>query len=347
LTLGSSAALVALLLTAATPASAKPAAQVLLTGLASPKAVTIALDGTNPVLGQGAFGPPGPVIEYQVSGPHRGDTVNVFDPVNLVDIAYTPDGAAWGLGGDHMLYRVAPDGSVEAVLNIRQYQRQDPDPVDQDDFPEESNPYGLTALPSNDVLFADAANNDLVRVTPEGDATTVARFDLQSVSTSHLGPDSGLPPTITAESVPTSVTIGPDGAAYVGELKGFPFRPGTSHVWRVDPDAHDAWCSVRTPDPSCTVYASGLTAIQDIAFNPHTGKLYVYELAADGVLAFEAGFESGDFPPAVLLEVTKYQRRQLAAGQLSEPGGVAVSHNGTIFVTDGMFSDGRLLQIHA
>ena len=104
---------------------------------------------------------------------------------------------------------------------------------------------------------------------------------------------------------------------------------------------------MRTPDPSCTVYASGLTAIQDIAFNPHTGKLYVYELAADGVLAFEAGFESGDFPPAVLLEVTRNHRREIATGQLSEPGGVAVSHNGTIFVTDGMFSDGRLLQIHA
>jgi hypothetical protein len=26
--------------------------------------------------------------------------------------------------------------------------------------------------------------------------------------------------------VPTSVAIGKDGAIYVGELKGFPFRPG-------------------------------------------------------------------------------------------------------------------------
>ncbi|MDP9299827.1 MAG: ScyD/ScyE family protein, partial [Actinomycetota bacterium] len=168
---------------------------------------------------------------------------------------------------------------------------------------------------------------------------------LQEVSTDHLGP--GFPPTLTAEAVPTSVTIGPDGAAYVGELKGFPFRPGSSHVWRVDPDENGAWCSVRTPEPDCTVYASGLTAIEDVAFNEHTGKFYVYEFAADGILAYEEGFETGDFPPAVLLEGKAHRWTELAAGELSQPGGVAVANDGTIFVTDGMFSDGRLLQIHA
>jgi hypothetical protein len=341
---GAGAALIALLTFGATPASARPSAEVLLSGLSSPKGLTIGLDG-NPIIGQGTFGPPGPILSYVLNGPNRGDSIQLLDKASVVDVAETPDGAGWAIGTDAMLYRQAPDGSIDAVLDIAAYQEGDPDPVDQDDFPEESNPYGLTALPSNDVLFADAANNDLVRVTPDGDAMTVARFDLQEVSTDHLGP--GFPPTLTAESVPTSVTIGPDGAAYVGELKGFPFRPGSSHVWRVDPDANGAWCSVRTPEPDCTVYASGLTAIEDIAFNEHTGKLYVYELAADGVLAYEEGFETGDFPPAVLLEGKAHKWTELAAGQLSQPGGVAVANDGTIFVTDGMFSDGRLLQIHA
>ena len=346
-TMAACGALLATLVTGATAVWAKPQAEVLLTGLSSPKALTIGNDG-NPLLGQGTFGPPGPILSYVLRGPHRGDTVQIFDAVSIVDIAQTPDGARWAIGSDRMLYRQAPNGVVDAVLNIRLYQRGDPDPVDQDDFPEESNPYGLAALPSNDVLFADAANNDLVRVTPEGDATTVARFDLESISTDHLaGGGPPPPPFLTAESVPTSVTIGPDGAAYVGELKGFPFRPGSSLVWRVDPDDEGAFCSVRTPEPDCTVYASGLTAIEDIAFNMHTGKLYVYELAADGVLAYEEGFETGDFPPAVLLEVAKGKRTQLTPGTLSQPGGVAVANDGTIFVTDGMFSTGRLLRIHA
>jgi hypothetical protein len=333
------------LLVAGSPTSAKPAAQELLTGLSSPKALALSLEG-NPVVGQGTFGPPGPILEYLLHGPARGTTQELLDEAAVVDIAMTPDGAGWAIGGDGMLYRMAGDGVIEPILDIAAYQASDPDPVDQDDFPEESNPYGLTALPSNDVLFSDAAANDVVRVTPEGDATTVARFDLEDVATDHLPEDFGeFPPTITAEAVPTSVTIGPDGWAYVGELKGFPFRPGTSHVWRVDPYGEDAWCSVREPDPSCTVYRSGLTAIHDIAFNPNNGRLYVYELAADGVLAYEAGFESGEFPPAVLLKVKKHSWRELVPGALSQPGGVVVARDGTVFVTDGMFTDGRLLRI--
>ena len=323
------------------PASAQPAADVLLSGLSAPKPLTMGNDG-NPVVGQGTFGPPGPILEYVLHGRQHRQTVEVFGSVSIVDIAQTPDGAWWAIGTDRRLYRAA-DGAVQVALNIRTYQRTDPDPVDQDDFAAESNPYGLVALPNDDVLFTDAANNDLVRVTPEGDATTVARFDLQRISTSHLNGD--FPPFLTAESVPTSVAIGPDGWAYVGELKGFPFRPGTSHVWRVNPYDEDAWCSLRTPESDCTVYAEGFTAIHDLAFNTHNGFLYVYELAAGGVLAYEEGFDTGDFPPAVLLKVKKYQRTELAAGELSQPGDVAVAHDGTVYVTDHMFSDGRLLRV--
>jgi hypothetical protein len=33
--------------------------------------------------------------------------------------------------------------------------------------------------------------------------------------------------------VPNAVTIGPDGAYYVGQLTGFPFIPGAANVFRV------------------------------------------------------------------------------------------------------------------
>jgi len=333
------------------PTSAKPTATVLLDGLSSPKGIALDTNG-NPVVGAGTFGPPGPILEYVRHGVDHGTTIELLDDAAVVDIAVTPDDAGWAIGAnDATLYRQDPGtGAIEAVLDIAAYQQGDPDPVDQDDFAEESNPYSLVALPTNDVLFTDAANNDLVRVSPDGEATTVARFDLQNVKTDHLPPGlpgvpPDLPPVITAEAVPTSVAIGPGGDAYVGELKGFPFRPGTSHVWRVDPYGQDAWCSVRTPDPSCSVYRDGFTAIEDIAFNRHNGRLYVYELAADGVLAFEEGFESGEFPDAVLLKVKKFKTTELVAGRLSEPGGVVVAHDGTVFVTDGVFSDGRLLRI--
>jgi hypothetical protein len=325
---------------------AAPKVEVLLSGLSSPKALsltTIEPQG-NPLVGQGAFGPPGPVLAYRLHKPDRGTAVPVSEPFNIIDLATNDDGTVWAIGGDAVLYLATPDGTITPVLNIPDYQVTDPDPEDQEGVPDESNPYGLTSLPNGDALVADAANNDLLRVTQAGDVTTMARFGTEVVPTDHIP---GFPePTVTAEAVPTSVAVGKDGGVYVGELQGFPFRPGTSDIWRIEPDADGALCSLTTPDPDCQHFAGGFTAIEDIAWNKRNGKLYVYELAADGVLAFEAGFETGQFPPAVLLEVSNKKRRELAAGLLSQPGGVIVGKNGDVFVTDGMFGDGRLLEVH-
>ena len=74
--------------------------------------------------------------------------------------------------------------------------------------------------------------------------------------------------SISVQSVPSSVAVGPDGALYVGELTGVPFEPGTARVWRV------------VPGKKPTVYATGFTNISDLAFD---GKnLLVLELAAKG-----------------------------------------------------------------
>jgi hypothetical protein len=334
--------------------------KVILEGLSSPKGLAVNGEG-DAVVGQGAFGAPGPVLRVDVHGRHKGTTTPVTDPTNVVDVAANVrDGSGWAIGTDLHLYHRLADGTIVDVLDIPGYQATDPDPVDNDMPPNpiESNPYGLTLLRNGDALVADAAGNDIIRVTPDGVATTVARFDLETVSTGHLPPDfpmpdgGPLPPTWDAESVPTTVTIGPDGAIYVGELKGVPFRPGSSNIWRIEKNATDAWCSVDEPDPTgkCTLYSTGYTAIQDIAFDRHSGKLYVYELAADGVFAFEAGFDPAGpgFPPAVLLEVKRHRkhekRTELATGELSQPGGVVVA-NGHLYVTDGIFSNGRLIEV--
>jgi glucose/arabinose dehydrogenase len=127
---------------------------------------------------------------------------------------------------------------------------------------------------------------------------------------------------------------------------GFPGRPGSAHIWRVNPNAVGALCDAKHKTRNCKVWKSGFTSIIDLAFNPRNGTLYVYEIARSGWLKFEEGFKTGNFPPAVLLEVRSHHRnRELVRGKLSEPGGVAVARDGSIFVTDGMFSNGRLLRI--
>ena len=341
----------------ALPAAAKGHLDVLLEGLSSPKAITV---GPKDIfVGQGWIGAPGPVLDYSLTGRNRGTARPVTDPVPVTDITGTPDGAGWAIvftsPTTTALVRQASEGAaIEPILDITAYQIADPDPWDQDvpANPTESNPNGLAGLWNNDVLLVDAAGNDLIRVSPDGTARTVARWSLEpEVGTDHLGiPD--FPPTLPAEAVPTTVAIGRDGWAYVGQLIGFPGKPGSAHIWRVNPDGEDQVCSV---DPAvatdgCTVWKSGFTSIFDIAFNPHNGTLYVYEIAEDGWLAFEEGFATGDFPPAVLLEVKGNKTRELARGELSEPGGVAVGNDGAVYVTDGVISfadsgHGRLIKI--
>jgi hypothetical protein len=339
--------------------------KVLLTDLNGPKGLGVNA-ARDVVVAQGGFSDPtdttdpgGPVLLFHTRGPAKGTAEPITDPFQIVDVAISPlDDTGWAIGTDLHLYHQLADGSIIDILDIPAYQAADPDPVDQEGNGADSNPYGLAVARNGDALVADAAGNDLLRVTPDGVATTVARFDVESVSTDHIPPDPAnpLPPMFDTEAVPTTVVVGPDGAIYVGELKGFPFRPGTSRIWRIKPGATDAWCSVNSPAPpapvpapapgACRSYSSGYTSIQDIAFG--NGKLYVYELAAGGAGAFEEGFApGGQFPPAVLLEVSKKgkgRRTELAAGQLSQPGGIVVV-KGKIYVTDGMFTGGRLLQI--
>jgi hypothetical protein len=347
-----SGAVVALVGTLGTSAaSAAPAPLVLAEGLSSPKGVAVAPNG-NPVVSQGAFGPPGPVVEYLRTGPARGTTVAVTDVAPLGDIAIGPDGAGWGIGTDAKLYRELPDGSIEMVLDIAAYQTGDPDPNDLDGDPTGSNPYGLAVLPNGDALVADAQNNDVLRVTPDGEAVTVARFLPQLVSTADIPfpppPETGLeawPEMLPAEAVPTGLAVARDGWVYVSELKGFPFAVGSSNVYRLNPWAEDATCSTDAND-DCAVAHTGLTSLIDVAVNPNNGHLYTYGLAAAGTWAFEeALMGGGDFPAAVLTELRGSVRRELASGQLSQPGGVAVARDGTVFVTDGVFGNGRLVQI--
>jgi hypothetical protein len=332
-------------LASASPAAAKTHVRVLLDDLSSPKGLEV--QGKTIFVSQGWAGPPGPVLAYSQTGRGHRSATPITDPLNLVDIVGTRDGAGWAIGTDGVLYRQAEQGGpIDPILDILAYQAADPDPTDKDDPPNpgESNPNGLAALRSNDVLIADAAGNDLLRVSPDGTAVTVARWRNELVSTAHLG-DPSLPPMLPAEAVPTTVAIGPDGWAYVGQLMGFPGTPGSAHIWRVNPNAEDAVCAVDVADANCSVWKSGFTSIFDIAFNPNNGTLYVYEIAEDGWLAFEEGFQTGEFPPAVLLKVKGKKQHELARGQLSQPGGVEVAKDGKVFVTDGMFTGGRLLRI--
>lgn len=188
------------------------------------------------------------------------------------------------------LYRVS-NGKVRFVADLFAFElANDPHPADQ----LQSNPYDVQALDGEMALVVDAAANDLLRVDNEGHVEVLAIFPNALASTANIkslfgcpaGPPDicGLPPAIMTQSVPTSVSVGPDGWYYVGELKGFPAPAGESRIWRVAPWA--SWADCGASDDCEVVFNGGFTSIIDLAFGPD-GLLYVVELAETGWFAAE------------------------------------------------------------
>ncbi|MCC5669503.1 ScyD/ScyE family protein [Nostoc sp. CHAB 5784] len=119
-----------------------------------------------------------------------------------------------------------------------------------------SNPYALNVQGDN-VFVIDSGANDLFRVNKN-----IGNISLESVFDNSRSID-GIP----YQSVPTSITLGPDGAFYVGEYTGFPFPEGGARIYRVVPG--------NQPE----IYADGFTQITGLAFDPQ-GNLNVLEYAA-------------------------------------------------------------------
>jgi sugar lactone lactonase YvrE len=345
-------------LVAATGASAWPGGEVVAQGLSNPRGIAVAADGDILVAETAAGDASSPGAITRIGG------ASVPVPW-AVDVAVAKDGATYvvtggaeapGEGGASesastsaaatpsptahpaSLLRLLPNGTTSVVADIGAYQKTDPDPYDLDKpaNPTESNPNGLALLADGSVLVVDAANDDLLRVAADGKIATVARFKPETVKVPAdipNGPKAG--DTVPAESVPTAVSVGPDGAYYVSELKGFPFAPGTSRIWRIAPGSTNALCdpaATAGAGAACTTYATGFTSVIDLAWGS-SGTLYVLEIARKGVGALEA--PSGGDPTGALFAVRDGHAVELAPGALTAPGGVALGADGRLLVTTG------------
>jgi hypothetical protein len=194
------------------------------------------------------------------------------------------------------LFRVAR-GSTRLIADLYEFERaNNPHPAAVD-----SNPFDVDVLNGANVLVADAGGNDLLIVDQHGKADWIAVFPDEVVSTANikslagcptpvpqLAFACGLPPSLPAQPVSTSVAVGPDGAYYVSELKGFPAPTGRSRIWRIEPSARDANCATS---PDCSIVATGFTSIVDLAFGPD-GTLYVVEIDEASWAALEFGVGS-------------------------------------------------------
>jgi hypothetical protein len=133
---------------------------------------------------------------------------------------------------------------------------------------------------------------------------------------------------IPAEAVATSIAVGPDGAYYVGELKGFPAPTGESQIWRIESGTRRAECG---NSPACAVVADGFTSIVDLSFGPD-GTLYVVEIDEASWAAVEIPeFQGGSLGGTVnACDTSTWNCSELATG-LPIPIATTTDKRGTVY----------------
>jgi hypothetical protein len=212
-----------------------------------------------------------------------------------------------GADGTHFahLVRLPIGGAPQNVADIGAHEAA----ANPDGLLPDTNPYGFVRTATG-FAVADAGGNALLGVTPAGAVSTIA------VLPNRPNPLPFGPPTYQA--VPTSVTVGPDGAYYVGQLTGFPFPVGASTILRVDPTTG-----------AQTVAFDGLTNVIDLAFGPD-GDLYVLQISTNGLAASQGP------GPGRLLRIDRDTgtRTTLLEDPLFFPGGFVIAPGGEIYVSN-------------
>lgn len=264
--------------------------------------------------GDSAIGPHGIYVDgddvYFTNGgptePKRDDETVLRDPTLVSE---EPVSALYGT-----LLKLRRHGGFRQIADLWRFEHDNNPDADVANPAIDSNPVDVYADHGR-FYVADAGGNTVLRVGRFGGIRAISVFPNITMPFPFPPP----PPTVEMQAVPTGVVKGPDGALYMSQLTGFPFPVGGAKVFRIDP---------RTG--AASVYASGFTNIMDLDFG-RDGTLYVLEIDHDSLL--------GPSTDGALFTVPWRRKRDpkqvaLAAGTLTEPGGIAVGRRGDLFVSN-------------
>lgn len=357
------AALTAAPATAAKPMAADPTWTRIASGLHSPRGIDVGPDGNVYVVeaGVGAgtntpnVGPTGEIIKIQYpraahpriwtvqagllsfGDANGGDTVGPdgisVDENGRIFTIITGSALQVGIPDPQIgqLLRVSGTGTWSAVANVgdRDFKWTQHHTSWANDFPD-ADPYGVLVTHGHKYVV-DAASNTLDRIKSDGSVQIVAFF----------------PPGAAADSTPTCITEGPDGALYIGTLSlvdslfAGPPNPAAS-VWRVDPSQLNPR-SESSVQSVAKVWASGFWPITGCNFD-NAGNLWVSELATGADATGPTGGALVKVPWGVPTDSSA--RTTYGEGTLKFPGGVAADSQGNIYIANqSTSSSGSVLRL--
>jgi hypothetical protein len=242
-----------------------------------------------------AYGNAYAIVGFANNPANRDDLLQIPDFSQLIAIDNFDGGASWT--------RLSDFGAYE--------QNNNPDGQNVD-----TNLYDLL-ITDNTAYVIDAGANALLSQRAFGGEPS-----LETVFPARTTTDPLTGEALVRQSVPTSVTVGPDGALYVGELTGFPFQAETAQVYRINAEGQ--------PE----VYAGGFTNITDLAFDK-SGGLYVLEYDADGIL------NGSDAGALIYMSPDGKTRTTLTDDELINPTGLEIGADGDIYISNKGFIAGQ------
>jgi hypothetical protein len=259
-----------------------------------------------------------------------GEGALVVDLPGVTDMAPVRPGRMWAIAG-RKLFSVN-HGTPHFIVGLGKFERL----VNPDGGEVDSNPFDVQALGNKRALVADAGANALLVANRRGGVNWIATLPDELVSTDNVkalsgcpeGPADicGLPDEIPAQGVATSVAVGPDGAYYVTELKGFPAPRGESRVWRIEAGTRHVHCEADVDDSPCSVVADGFTSIVDITF-ASDGTAYVVELDEASWFAVEVATDAMEGGTVNTCDPSTWTCTEEAT-DLTMPMAVAVNESG-------------------
>jgi hypothetical protein len=186
----------------------------------------------------------------------------------------------------------------------------------------QSNPFAMAMATDSGFLVIDPAANSLLEVTAAGDVSTLVVLPDQPNPVA-VGP-TRLP------SLPTGISVGPDGAYYISQITDVPYRNLSPNVYRFDPATDEL-----------SVAYSGFDRIVDLTFDGD-GNMYV--LHSSNVLDAALGPGSGAL---IKIDLETGHRTTIVSTGLTFPTSVLAGADGTLFVTNRGTSatNGQVLRI--